>query len=65
MTLPYPASPNDPGETKLPAVHVPKPQPIHEPIPVEPVHPELPGPSVPPGPEEPPKAPDVASSSAN
>ena len=40
MTQPYPASPNDPGETPLPPIHEPKPQPIHEPLPPEPIRPE-------------------------
>jgi hypothetical protein len=51
MTMPYPSSPNEPGQPSLPPVHAPGPQRIHEPIPVEPIHPELP--DAPPGPLEP------------
>jgi hypothetical protein len=40
MTQPYPISPNDPTEKPLPPVHEPAPQPIHEPMPTEPVRPE-------------------------
>src|ERR1700722_20958807 len=51
MTMPYPSSPNEPGQPTLPPVHAPGPQRIHEPIPVEPIHPELP--ETPTGPNEP------------
>jgi hypothetical protein len=40
--IPYPQTPNDPGQPVPPPVHEPKPQRIHEPIPAEPIHPELP-----------------------
>jgi hypothetical protein len=42
MTMPYPSSPNDPGQPHLPAVHEPIPQRIHEPIPAEPINPGAP-----------------------
>ena len=48
MTQPYPHTPNDPDRPPLPAVHEPKVQPIHAPVPGE--TPELPGP--------PPRAPE-------
>ncbi len=47
MTQPYPHTPNDPGQPQPPPVHEPHPQRIHEPIPVEPIHPDLPGPATP------------------
>jgi hypothetical protein len=43
MTMPYPQSPNDPGQPLPPPVHEPRPQRIHEPVPPEPIHPEIPG----------------------
>jgi hypothetical protein len=54
MTMPYPSSPNDPGQPQLPSVHEPIPQRIHEPIPAEPIHP-----AAPPEPDEPGSTPDV------
>ncbi len=50
MTQPYPQTPNDPEQPLPPAVHEPKTQPIHQPIPDEPIHPELPR-TPPPAPE--------------
>jgi hypothetical protein len=52
MTMPYPQSPNDPGQPQPPPVHEPRPQRIHEPVPLEPIHPEIPN-EPDPTPEEP------------
>jgi len=54
MTQPYPTSPNDPGLPLPPATHEPHTQPIHAPVPEEPIHPEVPGvPEVEPRKEQP------------
>ena len=51
MTMPYPTSPNDPGQPPPAPMHSPGPQRIHEPIPAEPIHPDIP--EEPPGPGTP------------
>lgn len=64
MTMPYPTSPNDPGQPLPPPIHEPKPQRIHEPIPAEPVHPDLPEQPTPDAPDELPGGPHKTPSSS-